>query len=535
MNGGSLSNPAASLLAFGDALGINQAVWAEREELEQLIYSDEGFSRDAAAGLTMNQIDPLLSNYGDALTCRFLLGDRVVLQIAPGLDESALEEFRRVTRHTPAVIFELLLDKTHLLGRWLGKFPACRPFLYLFPEALEQFLGNQLGDLEKPLWGTDPGCKIILLVPRREIWLDGPFLAVVGGKGIEEYHTVVPSAPPDASRVQAMYQACRDNLKWQESWLNHLTPLHLKLDGASQPGDRIASALQVHLVNSIVLYSADRTVGSDGNWRATYAGAKKSVGLTLGDPQTPLPEGTPSSVQNLLRTLEWAYDPRWTTDRLSMVQSAVADALHAAEPPVRYRLLLHNAANIYDGLQWHWKAFIEDKVDAYMAQVRALEDYVASTVQAFADQISAMIKSLSDTVLAAVGALLGSFIAAFFKDKFNPTVFRIGMLVYAFYVLAFPLGLNMLNQRARFRAMIEGLEIRQSRFEARLYRDKVKEIVGTQIDDSQARFLRWFRWTLVVYGIVIILAVIAALVVPGVMADQAAPPTPMPSTATSVP
>ncbi len=535
MNGGGLRNPAGPLLAFGDALGIDRAIWAEREELEQLIYSDEGFSRDAAAVLTLDHIDPLLSNYGDALTCRFLLGDRVVLHIAPGLDDTALAEFRRVTRRTPAVILELWLDKAHLVERWLGKLPACRPFLYLFPEALEQFLGNQLGDLEKQLWGTEAGCKVILLVPRREIWLDGPFLAVVGGKGIREYHAVVPSEPPDAARVQTMYQTCRNNLKWQEAWLNYLTPLHLKVDGANQPGDLIANALQVHLVNSIVLYSADRTAGTDGNWRATYAGARKTVELILADPQEPLPEGTPASVQNLLRTLEWAYAPRWTTDRLSMVQSAVADALHAAEPSVRYRLLLHNAANIYDGLQWHWKAFIEDKVDTYMAQVRALEDYVASTIQAFADQISAMIKSLSDTVLAAVGALLGSFIAALFKDKFNPTIFRIGMLVYAFYVLAFPLGLNMLNQRARFRAMIEALEIRQRRFEARLYPDKVKEIVGTQIDDSQARFLRWFRWALVVYGIVIILAVIAALVVPGVMADQAASPTPMPPTATPVP
>jgi len=294
-----------------------------------------------------------------------------------------------------------------------------------------------------------------------------------------------------------------------------LTPLHLKVKGQTPPGDLITNALWIHLTNLIILYTADRTaIRADGRWVAVYAGAKQSVELTLGDPKDVLNKELQAGVSDLLRLVEWAYDPRWSADRLPLVQIGIVQALHAADPSVRYRLLLHNAAGIFEGLRWHWKAFIESKVDTYVAQVQALEDYVADTVQAFSDQIAAMIKSLSDTMLAAVGALLGSFIAALFKDKFNPTVFVIGMGVYAAYVLIFPLGYNMLNQWGRYRVIVEEFEIRRRRFEERLYPEKVKQIVGTQITKGQKRFKCWFAVTLLAYIVVIILAILAAAFVP---------------------
>ena len=522
-----LSNPAGPLLAFGERLGITAEVWTEREELGQLTYSDPELGREMAAALTLDQITPLVETYGDVLTCRFLLGELPVLNIAPGLDEAAMENFRDQSRLSPTVTFDFRLDKTRLIESWLGEVPGCHPFLYFFPEALERLLTSGVEQLESRLWGSETACKAILLVPDREIWLDGPYLAVLGGERIGDWREAVPQEPPDAERLQSMYRTCRDNLKWQESWLQHLTPLHLKVDGRALPGDSIANALRIHLTSLIVLYTADRTaIRADGRWLAIYTGAKQSVELTLGDPQDHLGEETAAGVRALLQMLEWAYDPQWATDRLPLVQIGVVQALHAAEPAVRYRLLVLNAANIFDGLKWHWKALVEGKVDAYVAQVRALEDYVAGTVQAFADQISAMIKSLSDTMLAAVGALLGSFIAALFKDKFNPAIFVIGMLVYAVYVLMFPLGYNMLNQWGRYQSLVEDFQVRRRRFEERLYPEKVSEIVGTQVANSRKRFRYWFAVTFLAYAVVIILAVIAAVWVPGVMAGAVAPSAP---------
>lgn len=518
-----LSNPAEPLLAFGEALGIASEVWAKQEELEQITYTDLEYNQEKATSITLEQIAPLIAAYHDALTCRFRLDDLTVLDIVPDVDEASLEKFRDDIQNSPTVVFEFVLDKKRLVESWLESAPGCHLFLYLFPKALESLLTSDLGRLENMLWGSETAHKVVLLVPDRDIWMDGAHLAVLGGERIGHWREAVSQPPRDADELRNMYETCQKNLNWQVPWLKHLTPLHLKVDGQIPREDLIAKALLVHQVNSIILYTAYRTVGDNDKPKlSTYAGASQSVELTLGNPADPIEEKVLAGVSDLMEMLEWAYNIEWSADdRLPLVQIVVTRALHAASPTVRYHLLLHNAPNIFDGLKWHWKAFIEGKVDSYVSQVQALEDYVADTVQTFADQIAAMIKSLSDTMLAAVAVLLGSFIAALFKDEFNPTIFTIGMVVYAVYVLIFPLCYNMWHQWERYEAMCDNFKKRQMRFKERLYKDKVDAIVGTQVIDGQRRFKRWFCYTLLAYIVVIILAIAAAWVVPGFMGSIA--------------
>jgi hypothetical protein len=512
-----LTNPADPLLAFGEALGIASDVWVKREELEQIAYTDYNFSQEMAKELTLDLITSLRDAYGDALTCSFRLGDLPVLVINLDTDNKSLEKFRGSIQDSPTIVFEFTLNKTRLVENWLGSVPGYRMFLYLFPNALESFLVSNLSRLESLLWGLEleTAHKVVLLVPDHEIWLDGSYLAVLGGEQIEHLPDVVSKPPHDADELRNMYKTCQKNLNWQSPWLKHLTPLHLKVDGQIPRDDSIAKVLLVHQINSIILYTADRTVGDNNKpSSSTYAGANQSVELTLRNPAYPIDEKILAGVRDLMEMLEWAYNPKWSDDRLPLVQIGVVQALHAASPLVRYQLLLHNAPNIFNGLKWHWKAFIEGKVDNYVSQIQALEDYVANTVQVFADKITDMIKSLSDTMLAAVGVLIGSFIAALFKDKFDPNIFAIGMGVYALYVLIFPLFYNMKHQWEQYQVLCDSFKERQIRFEERLYPEKVSEIVGAQITDSQGRFKRWFYATFVAYIIVILLAIVAALLVP---------------------
>ena len=297
----------------------------------------------------------------------------------------------------------------------------------------------------------------------------------------------------------------------------------MKLESDRPADDPIANALLVHFVNLVVLYTADRTVRwDDGRLEATYAGANQTVTFDLIRPGTLLDEGTQASASWLIKIVEWAYEwadgRHWSKDRLPLVQIAVCQALRSAEPDDRCRLLMCNARNIFHELQWHWKAFIEGKVDAYIAKVKDLEDYVDKTVAAFADQVSAMIDSLSKTMLVAIATVLGSFVGAIFKDKFNPVIFIIGMTTYAAYVFSFPLAYNMIHTWGRYRTLVKGFEERRRRFEGHLYADKVKEILGQRVDGSQRRFVRWFGLTVGSYVVVILLAIIASVLVPVIMA-----------------
>jgi hypothetical protein len=508
-----------ALFHFGQAIGVPAEVWSERESLTKIDYADDELSSEVAQALSLAQLTPLAEACGEALRCRFLLQDLPVLDVRPGLDNAALATFRQKVKRSPTVRLDLRLDKPRLLQEWAGAIAGCRLFLYLFPAALHKLLSGSLPLLEQRLWGKKAGQKAVLLVPGHGMWLDGPCLAVLGGERVLDpanWRDEVAQQLPDAERLQKMYDTCRQRLNWEQKWLSHLTPLHLEVSGQAGPADAIANALRVHWANAIILYTADRTVeAEDGSgWSSAYIGATRKVEVPLGDPGTRLDEPAAAGVETLGEMLEWAYEPQWASDRLDLTQIGVIEALHSAPVEERYTLLLRNAATVFQGLKWHWMAWIEKKVDAYVEQVGVLEDYIHTTVQAFDDQVSGMIKHLSETMLAAVGAFLGSFIAALFKDQFNPAIFQLGLWVYALYVLLFPLGYGLLHQGMRYRALSHHFAAQRQRFEQRLGGEKVQAIVEQPLASVQGRFLFWFAATLVAYAAVIGLALLAAERVP---------------------
>jgi len=518
-----LENPAAPLLKFAKHVGIPEKALREAEGLKQLVYADEQFQVSKIVNLTFDQVMSLTDAYGGALECKLLLGTLVVLDIKPDISNQELSDSREDVKNSPSVKLELIIDKVKLAEHWLGQLSDCQPFLFFFADTLTGFLASEPERLREKLWGDDPASKVILLVPGRSMRLDGPYLAMLGGDAVHSWREVIPALAPDLDAVQRVHKLARETLKWLDFQLGCLTPLHLKLEGDRPVDDPIANALLVHLLNLVVLYTADRTVRWDGgSLEATYAGANQTVTFELVRPGTLLDESTQASAGWLIKTVEWAYEwadgRHWSKDRLPLVQIAVCQALRSVEPADRYRLLVCNARNIFHELQWHWKAFIESKVDAYIAKVKDLEDYVDKIVEAFADQVSAMIDSLSKTMLVAIATVLGSSIGAIFKDKFNPAIFIIGMTTYAAYVFLFPLAYNMSHTWGRYRTLVRGFEQRRRRFEEHLYANKVKEIVGQRVDESQRRFVRWFGLTVGSYVAVIFLAIMASVLVPVIMA-----------------
>jgi hypothetical protein len=185
-------------------LGIAPEVWVTREELRQISYSDPQVSREVAVALTLEQLVPLLEAYGDALTCRFLLGELPVLEVIPGLNEAALADFDARTRLSPTVALELRLDKTRLVANWFGDAPGCSLFLYLFPQALERLATSDLCRLESQLWGAETA-QADMAVPGREMQLEGPYMAVLGGAA-SNGGRAAPAAPDAGSTANG--RAC---------------------------------------------------------------------------------------------------------------------------------------------------------------------------------------------------------------------------------------------------------------------------------------------------------------------------------------
>jgi hypothetical protein len=59
-------------------------------------------------------------------------------------------------------------------------------------------------------------------------------------------------------------------------------------------------------------------------------------------------------------------------------------------------------------------------------------------------KVSSIVTTLITNILAAIGVVLGAFVAYAFDNKIKPDVFRLGLRVYGFYILIFPLALSLL-------------------------------------------------------------------------------------------
>jgi hypothetical protein len=173
---------------------------------------------------------------------------------------------------------------------------------------------------------------------------------------------------------------------------------------------------------------------------------------------------------------------------------------------------------VLGALDGQWRAFIEDRLGQYLEQERQLETLVNDVVRKFGERSAALTKSLSDTLLAAIAALIGSAIAAAFKTPFNSGLFRVGMLAYAGYVLIFPGSYGLGSQVGQYIDESRAFEHDKRRFQMLLGPVRVNAIVSDRITKAGTRYWCWFGLTVEGYVLAIAAAIVAAVVVPWIVA-----------------
>ncbi len=316
--------------------------------------------------------------------------------------------------------------------------------------------------------------------------------------------------PPLTPEALSRWRETRVN--WNYPWTDHLTPLHLSVQGDAPDDDPVARPLRVQTANLSILFLADRSWLSGDKPIAAFAGKGREVRLALPKAGDAAVVVSGSAAKALVALVEWAYTKDRGGERLSVVQNTIARELESSDDPqVAYRSLVAGVETMFVAVKAEWKFVLDGEVKEFLQQVQALEDEVSSTVQAFSDRTSAMIKSLSETALAAVAALIGSFIAALVKGGAGRFILWIGVATYLVYLVLFPLGYNMSQQFQSYRALVKQFAARRKRFEQRLSADKVKEIVGERVAQSQRSYWTWFLLTLLAYVFVIEAMIVVVL------------------------
>lgn len=359
-----------------------------------------------------------------------------------------------------------------------------------------------------------------------------------------------------------------ESLKWTFFNLDFLTPLQLVV---SEPRDKrrirqddaLALALYERLVELSLIYTADQTKAprsdskslpsssevpaSDSNalksdpktvapstWRATYTAESYVAEVAFGHEdalkQALADLNAPSYPWDLPLTLAtmalWAYTGEQDrvlgrSDRIHVLQGVIAHTLQGNDSLLNYREIVRQAGHLKQEVEWGWAAFVEGKLNVYFSRVRDVEQMVDSLVKSFSEQVQALTKALTDNMLAAVGVVVGSFIAAVFKDKFNSAIFQLGLVVYAIYLVFFPGLIGLISTWQRYRDSLDAFNQRRVEFSKRLFPDEVNKIVGTTVQERQDGFKKWLVIAAIAYVAVVIALVIAAMLVPGIVGTSA--------------
>ena len=330
-----------------------------------------------------------------------------------------------------------------------------------------------------------------------------------------------------------MCEQRRRHLRWDERWFSHLTPLHLMLRGAVPAEDPVVAPLRWQLTNLAVMFTADMTrkettrvgEGAGEGWFTTYQGAERLLKVRLWDPRemlTPGPDGPDparpahgglkrtelTGVMAWSELVDWVYaEKRSVGDRLAVLQNVICREVWGGDAEHAFLLLLPQMPAVLQRVKHSWKAFIENRVDAFFTKVQNLEDHVAATVRSVADQTTALLKRLIETMLAAVAVVIAALaLPAASRGEVNLRVLWWGILVYAVYVLVFPVLVGLISQYQEYLELETGFEERYQRFARQLPLYLLNEVGREPVDRGVRRYRVWFFVTIVAY-----LALLAAL------------------------
>ena len=497
--------------------------WPSCEKLEWLEYDNPSFEGYLASQLNLDTLRELLDIYQDAIELNVNLGRMNLLQLHPSFSPDDLAKFKIDIADSPNVELTLRINKKRLAEIYYAEILNAIPrdkecFLYFFPKRLEAYLtASKLEDLEVYFWKKNPGTKVVILLPSRDIQLIGARLWILGGSYLSSRKAIEVTARDEVLADMA-YKVCRDNLKWQDAWLDFLTPWHLFVRGSPDINSEIKRILSLHFGNLALLYTSDLTflhTADDQRRISRYNSPDRQVDISHVSTTAQI-DLTSDQLENVKNIIDWIYDPQWSpSDRITLAQQNIVDQLCLVDEDDRFRSLFQKADTIRKNINWHWETFTRKKIDSYLGVVRELEEYLQDITEGYATNIATIQKTLNDNVLAAIGALIGSFIASLFEKQFNPNIFRIGMGLYGLYILCFPLLYNMIQQWKSSNYFNEQIEARRGRFLECLPTSKVNEIwTAWKIEAIRKRSTSNYWWTIGIYILIVVLSLLAAWIIP---------------------
>ena len=283
--------------------------------------------------------------------------------------------------------------------------------------------------------------------------------------------------------------------------------MHFLCDRKSAFSGAMNTILCSHLLHSCILYMANRSVYEkfERNFQATFTSSTSE--RTLSFPNRP--GDTVIEDQRLLSQLAtWPFSGKGD-ERLSFFQTVLTQEIDNDNPDKNFGEFCIRLKHLLRQACWHYKVFIDGKIDKHFEQVQKVTDYVTCAAQEVGRTLDSVTKGLTDTLLASIGIIVLTILAALVKKETRGDIFKIAMWAYASYLCIFQLLYRLGSILHGYLLLKEGTEERLYEYSTALTRKKVEGLTFP-LERRKRQFWIWFIVTVFAYLIVILLILILA-------------------------
>lgn len=444
--------------------------------------------------VTEDLLSELRDTYGSSVTLDIGPESRLPILDKGVVDEDFHDTISVLRGKSQRVDIQIDVNKDELASHLGVLSIGYRTVIYLLRErALKAIEG--LHSFEEKLY-PDQYTPVLFLVFGSGAVHTGPLLNVAD---LDTISSVKPEIQSPIRRTKERIDQYRERVGTELNWtgfdLDVVTPIHLMCSPLTETSEgessEFGSSIRRMLFHTCILYTADRTELSDSIFISTYAASEGTSQVEL--------ESTIGSLKDsdLVRFARWPY-LSMANDRLDVLRTVMVRELRSRSG-TNYTTLAEDLDAVLREVRWHYRLFVNERIEEHFAQVKEVTDYVSSTTKRINDWVDSMTSSLVNTLLATLGLVVVTLLSSLVKKSgLPPSLIEDGLFLYACYILIFPGVYRMSNMWHSYSLLKKELTDRKKQFEARLGKEKVNEQMST-ISARKSQFTTWFCITTVLY------------------------------------
>lgn len=517
-----------ALLEFGQKLDVNEHALKGAETPDALTLTATR-SVSALAQLTAVDCEAVLQAFGASLTLKVHLDEQIFyVQIEAGVSQRSFDEGLAELRKRPGtteVQVELKIVKEEILRQLSLRNETYYSLFYFFWENSAKLLAAPLLRLDTLLF-TAPFKPTLIVVSETGARFNGKLLQIIG----EDEASAVSQSPPVISKdlqeqLDRFYGDDASRPSWIGFTLRHLTPLHFIGDWSGTGSENVSQATTKLLLDLCLLFTANRTSYDEQSHRFQSCFSNSDRTIKLEFDQQPL---TLQPTKLLAELADWISSGK-DQDRRTIFQTIAARTLVNEDSTAAYTLFAQSLASLLAEARFHYRVFVDEKVDKHFEDIQKLSNYVAETAKKISENIDLVTKSVTDALLATIGVLVVTVLAALVKNDASTSIFMISLRVYAAYLVFYALY-RMGSLWHSYVLTTKDAKEYVITYELKLGKEKVAEITKP-VERRKYQFQIWYWVTVVLYVGVAIALWMAGERVPQYLKDHdlLKPPTASPT------